>query len=302
METNLPAELLDSEEGAGTSAESSSSSSNNNQEGNGILHLGNTVMGIRAAKGLEFSDVMILDFFSGVSKEDAKAWKVLFAEGSDVHVQDQQFRFPQLEPQLKMLYTAITRSMNRLLFVESTHSEAGEAFFRWLARHSLADKFDLTTARNNKESRYITSDEWKVRGIQFSGQVDTRMQRDALQANVELLDEAIRCFANAGDTSLKSVAVAQKRMQLALLELLTPTSATAATTTAGERLDFDSARVEACRAAMLLGVDKGLFDELQLLCEFLRGSLEPVYLQELFDQQVCTLFKSSGSSDNMLGF
>eukprot|EP01032_Pedospumella_encystans_P029083 gene29083-32844_t len=83
---------------------------------------GSLVLGIRAAKGLEFTDIVLLDFFSSIPDIDYKAWKELLAVGdnSSSHGGElQQYAFPQLELQLKLLYTGITRCINRLIFVES---------------------------------------------------------------------------------------------------------------------------------------------------------------------------------------
>jgi hypothetical protein len=49
--------------------------------------------------------------------------------------------FPEVEGQLKLLYTAITRSIDRLLFVESKASIAGEAFSRWLTTNTTRAAF-----------------------------------------------------------------------------------------------------------------------------------------------------------------
>lgn len=79
----------------------------------------NLLLGIRESKGLEFSDVMVLDFFRTLDARDHKAWKHLLqpteaslaAAGGDTPF---QYQHPQVETQLKLLYTAITRSCNRL--------------------------------------------------------------------------------------------------------------------------------------------------------------------------------------------
>uniref|UniRef100_A0A7S3MCI7 DNA helicase n=1 Tax=Spumella elongata TaxID=89044 RepID=A0A7S3MCI7_9STRA len=312
-------QLLDTEEGAGTTAVDATTpaitatAATPAEAKDGILHLGNIVMGIRAAKGLEFSDVMVLDFFSKLSAADAKAWKTLFAENpnADVAVQDQQFKYPQLEPQLKMLYTAITRSMNRLLFVESAKSEAGEAFFRWLERNHLADKFDFKAAKQHGEERYITSDEWKVRGIQFAGQVDARLQKDAILANIELLDQAILCFTNANEAQLKNVALAQKKLATAQLASLAAADRNSSSAGAGGTARtglsasgngggyVESAEMETSRAVILAGLEKGVFEDVHLLCSNLASTLEPEYLRSVFEEQVCKVLKDGAGEDGV---
>jgi len=60
---------------------------------------GGSVFGIREAKGLEFPDVAVLDFFSGIPSSDQKVWKALLA--ADDHQISQSSLSPQVETQLK---------------------------------------------------------------------------------------------------------------------------------------------------------------------------------------------------------
>jgi hypothetical protein len=90
-------------------------------------------------------------------------------ENADVQVRDRRYSYPQLEPQLTMLYRAITRSINRLLFVETQVTDAGDALFMWLERHRRADKFYLAAAKELGQTHYIAS---KIRGIQFALQAE----------------------------------------------------------------------------------------------------------------------------------
>jgi hypothetical protein len=289
--------LLDDavEEGAGTTALLSDSAPASVAEGPAdLLSLGNTVMGIRAAKGLEFSDVLVLDFFAGVSKENDRAWKVLFAENAEVQVRDQQYSYPQLEPQLKMLYTAITRSMNRLLFVQTERTPAGDAFFRWLERHRLADKFDLAAAKEQGEARYITSDEWKVRGIQFALQADTLAGSGASgEAVDDMLSNAVRCFTSAKDDQLKNVAQTQRRLLQVVSASRAAASASTASTTATAATAADGGvalsgaqggPVTAAVVQTLLdGLECGLLDEVRDACQALLDGLECGLLDEVRD-------------------
>jgi hypothetical protein len=307
--------LLDDavEEGAGTTALLSDSAPAFVAEGPAdLLSLGNTVMGIRAAKGLEFSDVLVLDFFAGVSKENDKAWKVLFAKDAEVQVRDQQYSYPQLEPQLKMLYTAITRSMNRLLFVETEHTPAGDAFFRWLKENRLADKFDLSAAKEQGEARYITSDEWKVRGIQFALQADTLAGSGASgEAVDDMLSNAVRCFTSAKDDKLKNVTQTQRRLLQVVSASRAVASASAASTAATAATAADGGvalsgaqggPVTAAVVQTLLdGLECGLLDEVRDACQALqearaeRGHYATLYERELCGRvaELCELCGSS---------
>ena len=79
------------------------------------------VLSIVDSKGLEFTEVIIIDFFSSIPPADRVAWKMLFTEFDNL-MEGQTpppFPYPQVESQLKNLYVAITRARNRLIFVET---------------------------------------------------------------------------------------------------------------------------------------------------------------------------------------
>ena len=67
------------------------------------LGINASVLGIRQAKGLEFTDVVIVNFFSSISSIDQKAWKVLLNESL---ADKTKASHPQVKTQLKLLYTA----------------------------------------------------------------------------------------------------------------------------------------------------------------------------------------------------
>ena len=86
------------------------------------------VYGIREAKGLEFQEVILVDFFCDIPASLQKLWRDLLL-GRDVS--DIICR-PEIEGQLKLLYTAATRCIQRLYFAETASSLAGDAFVRWI--------------------------------------------------------------------------------------------------------------------------------------------------------------------------
>lgn len=49
-------------------------------------------------------------------------------------------RFPELETQLKLLYTAVTRAQHSLYIIETRASVAGTAFFRFLLQLRIAEE------------------------------------------------------------------------------------------------------------------------------------------------------------------
>jgi hypothetical protein len=97
------------------------------------------VYGVRQVKGLEFRDVAVVDFFcrgNGMDKKHVKMWKSLFATSSGLE------SYPsEVEVDLKVLYTAITRSCSRLVFIETVSTASALAFFGTLASLKLASPF-----------------------------------------------------------------------------------------------------------------------------------------------------------------
>ncbi|KAL3919812.1 MAG: hypothetical protein SGILL_003567 [Bacillariaceae sp.] len=129
------------------------------------------VFGIRYSKGLEFPHVVIVDFFS-CSEMHQKSWRTLLTirAGQDVAMEDLKDSAPELETQLKLLYTAITRCSKRLFFAETNPSIAGSAFKKWctVTEKPLAVVQSVTNVDRLKK----TADEWAASGINFGMEAD----------------------------------------------------------------------------------------------------------------------------------
>jgi len=108
------------------------------------------VYGIRRAKGLEFKSVIILDFFSSLPADLQKPWREFLLGRADVN--DLKRDFPQLEGQLKLLYTAVTRCIDRLYFAETTQSISGDAFVK-IAKTEVDGNAAIATL--NKIGEYV---------------------------------------------------------------------------------------------------------------------------------------------------
>lgn len=157
------------------------------------------VLGCRDAKGLEFEDVLILDYFSSIPAPDQQSWKLLFQRDVEQSATiSQQYKSPQVEPQLKLLYTAITRCCSRLFFVETKKSAAGSAFYRWLEKNNLAER--MPTSPRAAETFAMSKDEWRARGLNFILSVDTTALGD--RRSEQMLERAFQCFQNAEDHRL----------------------------------------------------------------------------------------------------
>eukprot|EP00548_Thalassiothrix_antarctica_P009031 CAMPEP_0194155752 /NCGR_PEP_ID=MMETSP0152-20130528/65748_1 /TAXON_ID=1049557 /ORGANISM="Thalassiothrix antarctica, Strain L6-D1" /LENGTH=1150 /DNA_ID=CAMNT_0038862877 /DNA_START=111 /DNA_END=3563 /DNA_ORIENTATION=+ len=167
---------------------------------------GNACLGIRDAKGLEFRDVVILDFFRGIpDKIHNKAWKQLLIgdPATKIKASTAILDLPvSMELELKLLYTAITRSCDRLFFIETGSSQAWSAWRRCLKKDDLAIeiKSDVIGDRG-----VMTADDWLIEGIEMASQVSDievsgakRMLLRAInhfqKANNKVYEQ--RCFAN----------------------------------------------------------------------------------------------------------
>jgi hypothetical protein len=95
-----------------------------------------------------------VDFFCNIPAADQKYWKELLSGG----LSDGRGTIiaPQVESQLKMLYTAITRCCDRLIFAETRSSVAGSLFFRYMKSLQLAEPLVPSIS----ELSVPTSDEW----------------------------------------------------------------------------------------------------------------------------------------------
>ena len=101
------------------------------------------VLGIREAKGLDFAEVVIADFFSCLDERQQASWKHLLQASPSDGICD---KHPEIKKHLKLLYTAVTRSQRRLNFVETASSKAASAFFRRLEEEGKLVKLATDTS------------------------------------------------------------------------------------------------------------------------------------------------------------
>jgi len=165
--------------------------------------------GIREAKGLEFQDVAVVDFFaSQTDSEQQRAWKKLLLDSEAAGGKRQRAQEHALlslpagmELELKLLYVAVTRSCNRLFFVETADTQGGEAWTRCLQREQLAQMMhaDVETILHDTKTAMMTADDWRAEGIDVAS-----VAEDDDIGSLALLQRAIACFQKAGDTELES--------------------------------------------------------------------------------------------------
>ncbi len=100
------------------------------------------------------------DFFVHEPVADQPVWNRLFVSenstASSAH--------PHIELQLKLLYTAVTRSYNRLLFMEICNSSLSSTVLRWMVGSGIAEMFIAL----DQTAVLLTSDEWRVQGNEFA--------------------------------------------------------------------------------------------------------------------------------------
>ena len=172
------------------------------------------VYGIRESKGLEFKSVIILDFFSELPSVLQKPWRDMVLNRTD---SDFSMHHPLIENMLKLLYTAITRSIEQLHFVETSKSVAGDAMVRWLTTTTIPKRNiehnpdTLATKRNiaNLESITMTSDEWIASGIDNAEMAQTE-EIEFMHA-LSLLDRSVYCFEQAQVVDLAAKARAHRQ-------------------------------------------------------------------------------------------
>jgi len=159
------------------------------------------VYGIREAKGLEFKTVIILDFFREIPSSLQKPWRELVlgrvSEGFERS-------HPLVGTLLKLLYTGVTRCIEKLFFVETKSSTAGDATIRWLTKKGL-DRPTFATRNNinDVEAMSLTSDEFVSDGISNAELAQAVEELDQAQL---LLERSLWCFEQTDNIELAAKA------------------------------------------------------------------------------------------------
>lgn len=174
------------------------------------------VYGIRAAKGLEFKRVILLDFFSGLNRDMQKPWRELVLGRAQHNFKD---KFPEVEGHLKLLYTAITRCIEQLFIAETTSTEAGDNFIRWITstnvKNGVKQRSVALATRNNVldvEKMQMTRDEWLAAGIEAAEAAEAEESNDLDNAE-RLLERAKYCFEEAKENERNLLHKADAHLQ-----------------------------------------------------------------------------------------
>jgi len=221
------------------------------------------VYGIAEAKGLEFKSLMILDFFADLPADLQVPMRELLLGREPPEFAD---KYPEIEWQLKLLYTAVTRCINQLLFVETERSVAGGAFVRWATTNTVKgiNRRETLAVSSNRENIEITEklpDEWRSDGLDAGAAAESA--EDLQQADA-FLDRAIYSFQQMEDAELlrkAQVFRASLRFRFKLEDL---TSAK----------DVDEGQLEVDAANIVKGLLSDSFQvEARHLCESVLGRL-----------------------------
>ena len=119
-----------------------------------------------------------MDFFKLLEDEHQKPWRELLTireqrGNSQAGIKQ---AVPEVETQLKLLYTAITRCSKRLFFAETGTSIAGSAFVKWATFVKKEQNGSLRAAKglavkqvvDDVEKMVKTLDEWRSSGVDFA--------------------------------------------------------------------------------------------------------------------------------------
>merc|ERR1712238_403502 len=117
--------------------------------------------------------------------------------------------------QLKLLYTAVTRCIDRLYFAETSYSLAGAAFVKATTRE--LESQDAIATKNkigDIVNMTLTQDEWLASGITNAEAAESEVSGDNTHAQ-SLMEKAIYCFKQASNESFAK----KSEIQLASFKL-----------------------------------------------------------------------------------
>ncbi|KAJ1452868.1 hypothetical protein M885DRAFT_299475 [Pelagophyceae sp. CCMP2097] len=172
-------------------------------------------------KGLENETIALVDFFGGATPEVAAGWKALFAAANSADETTRRSKFEEagkcrtLERDIKLLYTALTRSRSRLIVIEQNPGAgAARGAIAWFLRqderrgHTLAEKYarDADDDGSSKGGVLLVPDEWRSRGCLRARTAENAVTDQDRKNNLE---SAARAFASADDKILADRCAAQ---------------------------------------------------------------------------------------------
>ncbi|KAK3255375.1 hypothetical protein CYMTET_35438 [Cymbomonas tetramitiformis] len=148
------------------------------------------VLTILESKGLEFSDVLVYNFFA--ESPLGTKWRVMYGlmrhQGLACEESAQQFdaaRHHQLCAELKLLYVVCTRAKNTLLLYDAHAAHPHPMAAYWVGR-GLVEARVLDDSIRRLLKKHSTPEEWRAQGRRLFEE--------------QVYDQACVCFERAGDT------------------------------------------------------------------------------------------------------
>jgi len=236
------------------------------------------VYGIREAKGLEFKTVIILDFFREIPPSLQKPWRELVLNRA---TQDLDRNHPLIGTLLKLLYTGVTRCIEKLFFVETHSTTAGDATMRWLTtKNPNSGAYATRNNIDDIEGMSMTADEFVSDGINNAELAQSSVDLDQAQL---LLERAIWCFEQASNDELAAKGRIHCSCVQFRVELLPPYD---------EKSETDRAVMESRAAKMMASLIKeGFYFEVlnlytaiaPLLSTYTRDELERRFIRKVHE-------------------
>lgn len=143
-----------------------------------------------------FLPVILVNFFSDLPGKHQAGWKDMINE-KDVNI-------PELELQLKQLYTAITRCCKRFLVAETRQTVSLDTFSKWATHRRSRERSEWLLEQSNIETvteTVMTRDEWMNRGLAFAVRAE---EEEDLDEQVKWLQRSQAPFVAAGSEAMKN--------------------------------------------------------------------------------------------------
>ena len=159
--------------------------------------------------------MLILDFFRELQPSIQKPWRELMLDRAG---QDFEYEHPLIGNMLKLLYTGVTRCIEKLFFVETCSSTAGKGSMRWLTKQLPCGAGRLATMNNidDIETMTMTADEFVGEGI---NNAELSESVEDLEEAARYLERAVWCFEQAENADLAAKARIHQSSVLFRLEL-----------------------------------------------------------------------------------
>jgi hypothetical protein len=119
-------------------------------------------------------------------------------------INEKNVNIPELELQLKQLYTAITRCCKRFLIAETKKTVSLDAFSKWATHRRSKERSDWLVEQSSIDTvteTVMTRDEWMNRGLTFAVRAEEEVDLDE---QAKWLQRSQAPFVAASSEAMKS--------------------------------------------------------------------------------------------------